>query len=81
MSEANEGRMQRIVGRCPRCKSQTYDVLETVSVIDTHEVREGVIVATHGGDPVGTTKTEGRCLKCGHTWVFRRAHDWMTPNA
>jgi hypothetical protein len=58
--------------RCPRCRSRTLDLTETVECTTTWSVKNGVLDINEGfHEPGCITGVEAECV-CGHHWKLRR---------
>lgn len=58
--------------RCPRCRSTSFELVETFEEIETRQVRNGAVSRQSDHTPGSLLSTECSC-KCGHSWVPRQS--------
>lgn len=67
---------------CPQCKSQTFELSETIEEVFHFEVVEGVMPADASDRSAGAIlHLSAQCRKCGHRWKPRaKALDQVIDN-
>lgn len=57
--------------RCPRCYSRSFQLVETVEILQVYSVIGGTIEPNERSEEyLGCQKVEGSCV-CGHKWRLR----------
>lgn len=67
---------------CPKCKSQTYELSETIEEVYHFAVIDGVMPADASDrSPGEILGLSAQCRKCGHSWKPRaKALDQVIEN-
>lgn len=59
--------------KCPKCKSNSIDVYETIEVTTLFEVTDGTMRRVPFSDEFGRfVRVDATCKKCGHSFIPRR---------
>lgn len=57
---------------CPRCRSMSFEMVETFEEFEYRSVSNGVISSTADRWPGSLLRTQCSC-ECGHSWTPRKA--------